>query len=255
MPQSHGVQGLARKKNEPQLNPNISTQRQQSEQTIAPPQSKTQSPMPNQSNSQKLTASEIKEQMKPTEQLMSNNRTTLKKNLNTLENVVPIAPKLSQNTNADSCFDEDTHEEEDEIKRAMDLAQKLLNQKTGSSSKKPVKSAEKKETEEKKPQIAVKCADSALSPKIKDSTPKEGLSATTDLLMEETVYMDAVDEEISKWMEDFQKKKEKMKVKEMVARTKKLESKMKQKNELEKAFHSGKISLEDYINQIERLLY
>ena len=82
-----------------------------------------------------------------------------------------------------------------------------------------------------------------------------GLKTTTDLMMEETVYMDAVDQEISKWMDDFQKKKEKLKVKEMIVRTRKLESKMKQKNELEKLFHSGKISLEEYISRIEKLLY
>jgi hypothetical protein len=235
----------------------MATQIEKSSQKIAQTQQKTQFTQMNPLNPQKTNHPRANLQVKQAEKI--NTISTGNTIPNTLDNVVPIAPKSLQSGNLDACFDEDTHKEEDEIKRAMDLAQKLLNQKTVSSSKKT--SVAKAATEktngqiEKKQQGSVKCAEPMIATAAKDAIPKEGLSTTTDLLMEETVYMDAVDEEISKWMEDFQKKKEKMKVKEMIARSKKLESKMKQKNELEKAFHSGKITLEEYISQIEKLLY
>jgi hypothetical protein len=82
----------------------------------------------------------------------------------------------------------------------------------------------------------------------------ENLKAIEEQI-EEDIPIDVVDSEIDKWMKDFQKKKEESKSQEMVEKSKQLENKIKTKNDLEKRFHNGKISLEQYISEIEKLLY
>ena len=190
--------------------------------------------------------------IKTQNQNMVNQQKYLQPPVDDFDNIVPIAPKNSFSNSIES--NEDTIEMEKDIAQAMDLTHKILSQKQSAQPQtQPKSSLQNKERENN---LVVKAPTRPIKQqKQKVMEPDLGIQNSTDLMMEETVYMDAVDKEITKWMDDFQKKKEKMKVKEMIVRTRKLESKMKQKNELEKLFHSGKISLEEYISQIEKLLY
>jgi len=170
-------------------------------------------------------------------------------------NVVPITRNKDQWESGLDDTDFETEQAERDIRIAMEKAQKLLQQKQKANIQNKTELRKDKRNHKKEVKTPQAGPTSTINKSVDPLDVRKAEIEQSDVLIEDTVYMDGVDEEITKWMDDFQKKKELMKVKEMVMRSKKLQSKMKQKNELEKAFHSGKITLEEYITRIEKLLY